>query len=788
MAEDKWADLDARFGPKDEVTLTPKGRDYAIRTVLAEAADQGPLGMAAVGHVINNRVRHGGFGEGIEGVITKPYAFEPWLHAGKGSGNDPLRYDPNSPQYQTAAKIVDAVFAGQLPDPTRGATHFYSPQGQARLASIDNRKLVPDWATGEAHRATIGGHEFYAPEGAGADKKVIVISKAGEGDYKLPEYLRQAEQDAGGYLLPSQRPPVMPQQQAPLRNIELNLPQGVAPIAQPAAPWGAGSSFLTGVTSGLTGGFGDLPKATATVRAGYEALTGQAPQGFMPRRRELAQQYQQQREAYQAERPMAHMLAEQTGGLVGAALPMAAAERGIAAGARALGEAAPAIKPALEAAGRFVSGKTAATRPGPLAAIPRAASYAAQGAVQGAGYGALTRGLQPEGTTLPEAIGTGALGGAVGASVVNPFIGALAAPLTAEIAPSLRSMAQNVNQKFGLNIRPTQIARSPEILELDARVIPQHIKDAQVVKFNQHLADQVGMPGKELTKDAVEFAMRKEGQTLSDIAATTSMTPRRDFFKDLGNIRADVYATTLDGNPLRAKVDQILMKIYNESVTGVMDGNKFRAFTKKGGLLDKELISSTDPSFRQAGSQLKSKMFEMFEVSNPKMAAPYNRARENYRKLLAIEPLTGKSGIVDPTKVLPRISKFNLTGDVRELAEAGQHLPKTTSTGGLKAAPKEEPLAKAFEAAKQVSPLGIPAGVAQYLGISPDVTGAAMTVLGGGQYVGSKLRDFAMASPTVGRAILSGNVPFALQPQPWENLLARGTAGMATQVGAGKGK
>lgn len=787
MAEDKWADLDTRFGPKDEVAVTPKGRDYAIRTILAEGGDQGPMGMAAIGHVITNRVRHGGFGEGLEGVITKPYAFEPWLHAGKGKGNDPLRYDPASPQYQTAAKIFDAITAGQIPDPTRGATHFYSPSAQAQLASIDNRKLVPDWATGEAHRATIGGHEFYAPEGGGAGKRIITVSRPGEGEYQLPDYLQEAEKSAGGYLLPSQAPK-MPEAQ-PLKPIELQLPQA-APMAPPQAPsWGAGSSFLTGVTSGLTGGFGELPKATATVRAGYEALTGQAPEGFMARRQELARQYQQEREAYQAERPMAHMLAEQAGGLVGAALPIAAGGRALKAGAEVLGRAAPVVRPALEAAERFVTGQTAATAPGPMAAIPRALSYGAQGAVQGAGYGALTRGLQPEGTTLPEAIGTGAMGGAIGASVVNPFISGLAAPLAAEIAPPLRTMAQNVNQKFGLNLRPTQIAKSPEIKALDERVIPAHVRDAQVVKFNEHLADQVGMRGKELTKHNVEQAMRKEGQALSDIAANTSMTPTRNFYQELGKIRGDVYATTLPGNPLRAKVDQILMKIYNETATGVMGGNKFRAFTKKDGLLDKELLNSADPSFRQAGYELKAKMFDMFHVSDPKQAVAYDRARNNYRKLLAIEPLTGNSGIVDPTKVLKRAQKYNLTGDVRELAEAGVHLPRTTTTGGAKGTPTP-PWYRQIEQQmwEHKVPLGMAGTVAHYAGVSPEVLGAVGTVLGGGQYVGSKLRDWAMASPMVGRAVLRGQVPVGLTPQPWENLLARGAAGEAAQVGAGKGR
>lgn len=786
MAEDKWADLDARFGPKDEVAITTKGRDYAIRTILAEGGNQGPMGMAAIGHVISNRVKHGGFGEGLEGVITKPYAFEPWLHAGKGRGNDPLRYDPGSPQYQTAAKIFDAVMAGQIPDPTRGATHFYSPTSQAQLASVDNRKLVPDWATSEAHRASIGGHEFYAPEGAGAGKRIINISRPGQGEYQTPDYLRAAEEEAGGYLMPGQRPVVAPPGPAPLKNIEVNLP-----TAEPQ--WGAGRALATGVTLGA------YPYLEAGVKAASDYATSKAPSlstlitgeptsfgGFYEQ--ELGK-IQKEREAYQAAHPMASMLAEQGGALLGAALPMAAAGRGLKAGAEILGRVAPAARPALEAVGKFVAGKTAATSPGPFAAIPRAASYATQGAVQGAGYGALTLGLQPEGTTLPEAMGTGALGGAIGASVINPFVSALAAPLAAEIAPTLRTMAQNVNQKFGLNIRPTQIARDPEILALDARVIPAHIRDAQVTKFNEHLADQIGMRGQELTKQNVERAMRREGQALSDIAANTSMTPTRNFYQELGQIRGDIYATTLSGNPLRSKVDQILMKIYNETTTGVMGGNKFRAFTKKGGLLDKELLNSTDPSFRQAGYEIKAKMFDMFHVSDPRQAVAYDRARNNYRKLLAIEPLTSNTGLVDPTKVLKRVQKYNLSGDIQELAEAGVHLPRTTTTGGVKGA---APPSWYNEAMQQVwehkVPLGMAGSIAATAGLSPQTLGTAATLLGGGQYAGAKLRDMAMASPLVGRAVLSGRIPWALNPQPWENLLARGVAGEAAQVGAGKGR
>lgn len=788
MPKETWGNLEGAFGgttpaqaAPTTLTLSPKERDYAARTLLSEAGAD-PMSQAAVAHVIRNRALSGGFGEGVEGVITKPYAFEPWLHAGTGRQNDPLAHDPRSPAYQQALKIIDAVAAGEIPDPTKGATHFYSPSAQRMLASTDNRQLVPSWATKEAYKTTIGGQEFYTPTGEGGGKRVINVTRQAPQAYQPEDWLAAAEAERAGratggvpspdFMLAAQREL---EQRSQLKPIELAPPP---PIPQ---DWGAGRSALTGLTLGA------FPKIEAGVEAAGSYLTGQAPSFLQERERRLSE-LQSSREQYQKASPIASMVAEQAGALAGAVVPMGLAARGVAAGGQALARAMPMARPALEAAGRFVAGKTAATAPGIVGGVQRAASYAGQGALQGAGYGGLTYGLQPEGTTLPEAVGMGAVGGALGASVINPFIGAMAAPLAAEIAPGLRSMAQNVNQKFGLNIRPTQIARDPEILALDARVIPQHIRDEQVVKFNEHLADQLGMKGQELTKSNVNLAMRDNGQKLSDIAATTSMTPKRSFFQDLGDIRADVYATTLPGNPLRAKVDQILMKIYNESVTGVMDGQKFRAFVKKDGLLDKELLNSGDPSFRQAGYDLKAKMFDMFAVSDPKMAAAYNRARENYRKLLAVEPLTSNAGIVDPTKVLKRVDKYRLTGDVRELAEAGQHLPKTTSTGGVQPAPKgavSEAASKLIDAAKFLSPLGAPS-VASYFGLSPEAAGIGAALLGGGQYVGSRLRNWAMASPLVGRQVLSGRLPDVVTP--FENVLARAAAGEAAQVGAGKGR
>jgi hypothetical protein len=136
--------------------LDPKDVDLAVRTVLAEAGNQGPEGMAAVAAVLRNRAN--GAGSTIGAEALKPNQFEPW---NPGSGNDPRRFDPKSPEYQAAYKTILPVLTGQADDPTGGATHFYAPAAQAKLG-----RSKPDWDNGTGR--DLGGHRFFnLPYGGG---------------------------------------------------------------------------------------------------------------------------------------------------------------------------------------------------------------------------------------------------------------------------------------------------------------------------------------------------------------------------------------------------------------------------------------------------------------------------------------------------------------------------------------------------------------------------------------------------------------------------------------------
>jgi N-acetylmuramoyl-L-alanine amidase len=139
-------------------SYTLEERDYLVRTVAFEAAHETNKGKAAVAYVILNRKRSGKWGSTIKEVVMRPWQFEPWMTRRQ----EMKELSPNDPRYQTVARIADAVLAGQIPDPTAGATHFLNPivVRQRRGGSL------PPWASGEG--VSIGAHAFYSPLKAGA--------------------------------------------------------------------------------------------------------------------------------------------------------------------------------------------------------------------------------------------------------------------------------------------------------------------------------------------------------------------------------------------------------------------------------------------------------------------------------------------------------------------------------------------------------------------------------------------------------------------------------------------
>lgn len=150
--------------------MSPSDRNYVIRTMIGEAANQSDEGLAAVGHVIMNRVRDGSYGRTPRDVVLAKSQFEPW----STRGPELMSYAEDSPEYARAAKALDGVVAEDAQDPTSGATHFLNE----KIVRERRGGTLPRWAQGESTK--IGDHTFY-----GGRKKA-------PGDELLGEYGRTA--------------------------------------------------------------------------------------------------------------------------------------------------------------------------------------------------------------------------------------------------------------------------------------------------------------------------------------------------------------------------------------------------------------------------------------------------------------------------------------------------------------------------------------------------------------------------------------------------------------------
>lgn len=540
-------------------------------------------------------------------------------------------------------------------------------------------------------------------------------------------------------------------------------PVGIESTSAPQAPpnWGFAQSV----------GRGMLPGIFEPIAArGSVLLHGTHGMGYDEAVAKAQENMAKERMQYQQYAPIRSMAGEVLGAATG--LPMAET-LGATKAAGYLGglvaREAPALAPAIRATGEFLGGRGGI------------ASKAAQGATQGALQAAFTQPLLPEEDRGVNSVLHGAAGGAVVGGALGPAVGAATKSFMADITPQVRQIALNARDKFGINLRPSQVAANAAVKDLDAQIVPHHYNDTQILKWNEALAKEVGMPGETLTHTNVQDRMRTVGQKLDDIADTSTWSTTRTTFQNLGDIRRRVDAVTIDGDPIRLKVDGILNKLFNEvqpTMVGKtayyeMPGQKFRAFTKKGGTIDNALKDNPDLAY-----QVKKEFFDAFGISNPTKAAEYNAARADYVKLKAVEPLAARSpsGVINPQSLL-NVDPKRMTGDLRELAEIGKYLRPATSTGEAKAAPKISIKKHIGELVAGVGPIA--SAVAGY----PIPFGHMAPFAAGAHFGGNLLRQKALTSPWMQRQVLEGRTFIPQAGEIGQNVLT-GAAGGAF-AGAG---
>ncbi|MFA5122523.1 cell wall hydrolase [Zavarzinia sp.] len=137
----------AAIAELEHVTLND--RACLIAALYFEAGGEGAQGLAAVGHVVRNRVADRPTGTGICDVVYEPGQFGWTRKVPRRQVADAIGADQ---RWQNAATVADGVLAGMIPDPTAGARSFYSV--------LQYGKRSPKWARGMTRTARIGNHVF----------------------------------------------------------------------------------------------------------------------------------------------------------------------------------------------------------------------------------------------------------------------------------------------------------------------------------------------------------------------------------------------------------------------------------------------------------------------------------------------------------------------------------------------------------------------------------------------------------------------------------------------------
>ena len=143
--------------------MIPDGARIMALTIWGEARGEGFQGRCAVGHVILNRVRKGGWwGNTVEEVCLKPWQFSCW---NKGDPNREAmeKLPVSDPLYLQCLGISIMLMSGLengfrssdfKPDFPKNIYH-YCTHGAAK-------RNPPSWAKDRMHDFSIGGHRFFS--------------------------------------------------------------------------------------------------------------------------------------------------------------------------------------------------------------------------------------------------------------------------------------------------------------------------------------------------------------------------------------------------------------------------------------------------------------------------------------------------------------------------------------------------------------------------------------------------------------------------------------------------
>lgn len=261
------------------------------------------------------------------------------------------------------------------------------------------------------------------------------------------------------------------------------------------------------------------------------------------------------------------------------------------------------------------------------------------------------------------------------------------------ISPERAALASKAIDKFGIDLRPSQIADQPFVKLLDSNIgkvpfsgIGPH-NEEQMAQFSRAVTGTFGSSEGNLTPMTMKTAQDRIGGVFNRVGANTTIHAGNDLSDKLFSVLDN--ATTVLGDqasPIQNQIDHILSTVDKD---GNISGKSYQALTAKNSPLSRGMASESS-NVRQFVGELKDVLDDALQRSaTPQDAADLRKARLQYKNLMTVKDLATKAspeGEISPALLLNAVRKsyknmaFTGAGDIGDLGAIGSDFLKESGS------------------------------------------------------------------------------------------------------------
>lgn len=207
----------------------------------------------------------------------------------------------------------------------------------------------------------------------------------------------------------------------------------------------------------------------------------------------------------------------------------------------------------------------------------------------------------------------------------------------------------------------------------------QAFREKQMSAWNKGILKTVGANGERITPEVMKERFSDLGKKFDNLGAGKTFSVKGGFQKGIQDIVNEAQATTTKDAVanLKQSINDILKNA--DKKTGEISGEKLGEIRKK---INKRMRETDNYDTKVLLGNLENHIIDAM-TADPKIAKEFGKTKQQYKNLIALEPLVqkGKAGNISPTGLRNRIAKMygrsyttGQAGDIGELARVGGEL------------------------------------------------------------------------------------------------------------------